>query len=579
MLVALTLLCASTVVKAAPQACQPMSDLAAGRGIGSLKLCSGRLPDRQQSCPTSGQIVVIVDNDNSSAAARTTGSDQATDWRDFVEELLSVGSIECGAGERPLERLPGSCGTIQSLARGSQLGSCRNAAGKLFPRFIGGGEGNTTPATEVIGRIERKLTGVTSTTGVVFLAFDGVVDGDYRDASPHLAFADAVKRALGEKLPVFIVASPVDFRYVYVFARPQFQAFAGKAADALAEAWRKKRGQRLAVVNLSETGFRDPERRAATAHLAIGQLPATGNHWTASGLNLFERKQSGTSARMWQVGIERWLGQYAAGMDAMGGGVELTWDAKPSSWDALVPFGLRLPPPQVLVNYTVASADEAVKSKNGAWVSAPLIKVGKLDKCDVRRTGTSNAPFAQAGSFAPGRADFVFIRGAVANATWLRTEAVPSWPASANALLQGLPASANGPLPAAVLVTPSAEPSPCTRRLLNRFEGAHRWRGEQATPELADIAQLPDCAGGAWSEVIAALQKVRYRRFNTGANTPWPASDSRVSVVTFLTVAEKAATLAMQSQAQGDACVLATLQVVSHPDPDPQHQWQPVPLR
>jgi hypothetical protein len=560
--------------------CVPISRLATGQGIGPLKLCGGGRPDRPQSCPTSRQIVVVVDNDNASAAVRRGVNAQATDWKDFVDELMAIGKTECGTrGERPFERLPSACGTIQSAAQGWSLGSCRNAGGQLFPRFLSKGEGNVTPAAEVVGRIESQLNSKTSETGIVLLAFDGVVDGDYRDATPHLAIAEAVKHALASGLALWVVASPVDFRYVYIFARPQFRSFAGDAAEALAAAWRSKRGQRVVVVNLSEDGFRDAERRSSTARVSIRRLPVSGRHWIAEGLGLLRRTPAKeTTAEMWRLTVDRWLKQHAGGGDAVGAGVELVWESEPTQWDALVPFGVRLPPPQVLLNRPVVDGRSAAASKAGAWVRAPLVNVARLGECEVSPAGIGTVPFGQAASLAPGRADFVFIRGAAPNATWLRAEPVPNWPASPDDLLQGLRSSANGSLIAAALVTPNAEPSPCTRRLLDRFDGAHRWGAEHATPSLADLEQGAECRTPVWKDVIGALAKVRFRSFNPGAPSPWSAIDSRVSVQTFLTIVEKASLLAVDSQAGSPAgsCVLATLQVIGRVDPDPQ--WKAVPL-
>jgi len=547
----------------------------------SLTLCGGHRAERPQSCPTAAQILVVVDNDNASAAARSAGSDQATDWRDFVEELTSIGTVTCGPhGERPLERLPAACTTIQSMARGAAPGACRSERGQLFPRFIVNGEGHVTPATEVVGSIEKTLKNPKSAAGVVFLAFDSVVDGDYRDASPHLAFADAVSQALKSDLALWIVASPVDFRYVYVFARPQFETFAGQAAEALAGAWRRKRLQRVIAVNLSQDGFRNQENRAATARVAIVRLPAAGRHWTAGGLRLFQLMHGpGVADPMWRVSVDHWLSQYSGGMDAMGGGVELTWESQQKSWDVLVPFGVRLPAPTVLVNRTVMAQDVAVSARGGAWVSAPLVKVGSLNGCQTRLTGMTNAPFSQAASFHPGRADFVFLRGAIPTATWLRAEPVPNWPVSPDALIQGLSASANGPLAAAALVSPNVEPNPCTRNLLDHFRDSWRWGSDQPTPELRDIERLPECSAGTWPDLIAAIGKVRFRRFNSGATSPWPATDGRVSVATFLTVVEKASLVAVENdRGVNGSCILATVQMVGSPQHDRNENWQAVPL-
>lgn len=563
--------------------CEALTELAQGSGV--LKLCGGASRGPAQVCPTADEIVVLVDNDDETAARRMGRDVPATNWQDILVELDAIGRTECDAGSRPLERLPGNCGTIQGAVGGWNLGSCRNASGRLFPRFINKGSGGTTPATEVVQRIEGQMTRQGSGAGLVFMAFDGVVDGDYRNAAARLAFAEAVTHAISSGLKVWIVASPVDYRYIYLFARPQFEAFADKVARALAGSMAARSALVVVTVSLSEGQFRNPAARAGIAHVQIARPPLLGARWDYNGLTLRRRQDSSsTTGVMWKLDMRRWLSVDSGGGDTHGALMRLSWNADQSQWDSLAPFGVRLSAPAVLLNRPVSDAPNVGgASPNGAWVRDPRVEVGALE-CPARVSGPLSGPFAQAASIVQGQADFLLIRGVPANTGWL-SGGIPGWASDAKSLRSGLASSSGASLMAAVLVSPRPTASHCTESLLGEFAGSHKWGSAHATPDLANLQNQADCDSPQWKTLIQALSRVQYRRFRPGAASPWSPTDARVAAETFLTVIETTARRivnALPDGADSSSCALASFQVEidrSGADSPVARQWKQEPIR
>lgn len=553
--------------------CRALADITEERG--SLKLCRAVPAAPPQECPTADEIVVLVDNDNETAARRRGQDVPATNWQDLLVLLEAVGRTECRGGSRPLERLPGRCGTIQGAVGGWNFGPCRNAAGQFFPRFITTGSGTTTPATEAVQRIAREMTRAGRAPAVTLMAFDGIVDGDYRNAAARLAFGDAVADAVAAGLKAWIVASPADYRYIYVFARPQFEEFGDRVSRDLALTL-KRNGSHAVSASLSEGRFRDPAARAEIAHVQVRRPPLSGVHWDFNGLALRRRQHpADTHGEMWKVDIRRWTETPASTTDAYGALLTLSWNADSLQWDSLVPFGVRLSPPSVLLNRPVHTAEDS--AANAAWARAEGVEVRTLENCAPRL----GSPIAQGASIGPGRADFLLIRGAAANAAWLNN-GVPNWTGKAPAVRAGLVASSGPPLLAAALVTPPPRPSRCTEILLNEFAGSHRWGSGRSTPNLAAAAAEPDCDSERWKDLIEGLRQVPQRRFRPGASSPWSPTDGRVAAETFLTVIERVARRLAGGESSGvggESCVLGTLQLESAAGLRNDPQWEQEPLQ
>ena len=570
----------ATTTKRQPVVPRPNDDCPAfahlADGTGALQLCSASGAASRQECPSPEQIVVLVDNDNETASRRLGRDVPATNWNDLLDELMAIGKTECAGGNRPLERLPGGCGTIQGAVNAWKLGACRSADGRLFPRFVTVGSGTTTPAAEAVQHIAREMTRAGSTPAVTFMAFDGIVDGDYRNAAARLAFADAVADAVTAGLKVWIVASPIEYRYVYLFARPQFETFAGNAARALAEVRASRGGTSTVAASLSESRYRDPGERVELAAVQVAKPPWRGVQWDFSGIALQHRVPAGDRrADMWTLDVNRWAAATPSPVPS-GAAVRLSWNAEPSAWDTLVPFGLRLPPPAVLLNRPVSAA--ADEHANAAWVHGKNVDVAVLNDCPRR---TARAPLSQGVSIAPGRADFLLVRGTAANAAWL-SSGLPDWQGDPKKLRAAVVASAGPPLAAAMLVTPRVRPSRCTAVLLDDYSGSHRWGSAHKTPGLEQAASETDCNSEQWSALTESLRNVPYRRFAPGAANPWRPTDGRVAVETFLTVIERVARRTANDAGAAEnpyACVLATFRIDSEASRPSDARWQQERLR
>jgi hypothetical protein len=307
----------------------------------------------------------------------------------------------------------------------------------------------------------------------------------------------------------------------------------------------------------------------------VRKPPVTGVHWDFNALALRRRDRSvDTRGEMWKLDVRRWTEAPTSAAGAYSALLRLSWNADRSKWDSLVPFGVQLSPPSVLLNRPVHLKGE--RAANAAWVRSEEVEVQTLKDCLPR----SGAPLAQGASIAPGRADFLLLRGSAANAAWL-VDGVSDWMGNTNALRAGLVASSGPPLIAAALVTPPPRPSKCTEALLKEFAGSHRWGSSRATPDLSAADAEPDCKSPQWAGLIEGLRQVPYRRFRPGVATPWSPTDGRVAVETFLTVIETVARrfVSNLSGSSDTSCVLGTFQLESvsgtHSDP----QWKQEPLQ
>jgi len=519
-------------------------------------------PVEANDCPAASDIAVIIDRDTETARARV--------WDGFVLELASL-SASCQTDVNPLDgRLPGRCGTIQALGGDPNaplsVGSCQ-VGGHVFPGAVRlSPNADRTPAMQAVAVLcDRVRDG---RLGVGVMAYDGVPDANYNDATPSRAFGDRVGQCAADGLVIQVVAAPQTYRYVYFFASPRFGDYAKSMAAALASRWSAGAG---GVKHLDLAGSIVDRNQLAAAALRRAPRPLPG--WDNDLPPIISILMHGRD-----VGHRVDLLQWSLGDESHASAFDLSW--RDDGWKTAAGIATVLKPPLLYVNQDLAVSRAGVPV--GAEADA---RTERLGNC---KTGRDLAAMMAPSTCGPVSPYFFQRLHVTRNKAEIEIYKGPQPERIAPAgEANGLRATAQLPLLAAALVSPRLEVDSCLRGVGIALRSVHLWSRSLSTSTKTDplLAAGAVCdAASPLHDLVAAFGKTAPSAFHSASGTFASTADRRVGMESLVTAMRAIGDARVRSD-EGADCVITTFRftldscdpptVVRLPDPPEQSDLRP----
>jgi len=437
----------------------------------------------------------VVDHDADTAQRKT--------WNGFIGDLTHI-TATCPSGSDPLDgHIPHACTTIQSLGDDQPFGPCRKGT-HTFPE----GTPTTphphrTPATEAVGHLCDRIRD--GKIGVGILAFDGVPDGDYNEATPAAAFGERVGQCAADGLAIYVAAVPAQYRYVYIFAASRYARYAQNVAVGFKTLWAPANTGAVAL-----TVAPAPADRLEFAGPSFERNSRTAAGWDNDQPPITAVQLKGRDVGH-RVDVLRWM----ANQDTHGAAFDLKWND--ADWQKLAGAGTIASPPELLVNQDLVTPPPA--NLTVPFVAAADGHAGRLDDCISFRNPAMMAVGSPCGVPVPQiyqRVDIARNHAAIEIYKGSHPEYVAD-----KSVLTAVLASTGKPMLAMALVAPQLTLDRCLVDLGVALRGTHRWPETSTTASHVDglLQQKGTCESSPLRELVFSFRDVQPMRFHTTSQT------------------------------------------------------------
>ncbi|HEY0158236.1 MAG TPA: hypothetical protein VGF28_13220 [Thermoanaerobaculia bacterium] len=367
-------------------------------------------------------------------------------------------------------------------------------------------------------------------------------DGDYRDATPIAAFADAVADCASGHA-ISIAAAPTEYRYAYVLAKRSYRQYAEQLASDIAAPWPKS-----SVLHLTPT----TSARVTVAAARLNREVRSTARWDNTDPPI-TAVSADAQAMGSQIDVLRWM----LSAEPQGAAFLLQWNDDPTEWQSLAAVGVLQPPPILHVNQELSNGPRV------PFTADAEARVARMTDCDPRpqSAATRRSPCGvpsphifQSLHVSAGQATLEVFRGA--DLEWLRNRSGGS---DRIAAVRG---SRGKSLTAMALVAPALEVDPCLASLRRALRNSHTWSpSDRTATKLAGPDITRDCSSSPLQPLIAQFRQTGHEPFRTVSNTFIVSADRRVGME--LTVAAvQAVAKARANDPAASGCVLTTVSLV-----------------